>query len=47
MIIETINYIISKCSKSAQKEYESRHGGAGKEIHSELCNKLKFDHTKI
>ena len=39
-----INYIISECSKLAQKEYKTRHDWVGKLIHWELCKKLKFDH---
>ena len=42
---ETINHIISECSKLAQKEYKSRHDLVGKVIHWELCKNLKFDHT--
>ena len=42
---ETINHIISECSKLAQKEYKTRHDWVGKVIHRELCKKLKFDHT--
>ena len=42
---ETINHIISKCSKLAQKEYKARHDWVGKGIHWELCKKFKFDHT--
>ena len=42
---EMINYIISKCSKLAQKEYKTRHNWVGTVIHWELCKKLKFDHT--
>ena len=42
---ETINHIISKCSKLAQKEYKTRHDWVEKVIHWELCKKLKFDHT--
>ena len=42
---ETINHIISKCSKLAQKEYKTRRDCVGKVIHLELCKKLKFDHT--
>ena len=41
---ETINHIISECSKLAQKEYKTRHDWEGKVIHGELCKKLKFDH---
>ena len=42
---ETINHIISECSKLAQKEYKTRHDWVGKVIHRELCQKLKFDNT--
>ena len=43
---ETINHIISECSKLAQKEYKTRHDWVGKVIHWEMCKKFKFDHTK-
>ena len=42
---ETINHIISECSKLAQKEYNARHDWVGKVIHWEICKKFKFDHT--
>ena len=42
---EMINHIMSECHKLAQKEYKARHNWVGKEIHWELCKKLKFDHT--
>ena len=42
---ETINHIISECSKLAQREYKARHDWAGMVIHREMCKKLKFDHT--
>ena len=42
---ETINHIISKCSKLAQREYKARHDWVGKVIHREMCKKFKFDHT--
>ena len=42
---ETINHIISECSKLAQKEYKARHDWIGKVIHWEMCKKFKFDHT--
>ena len=42
---ETINHIISECSKLAQKKYKNRHGWVGKVIDSDICKKLKFDHT--
>ena len=41
---ETINHIISECSKLAQKEYKTRHDWVGKVIHREMCKKFKFDH---
>ena len=42
---ETINHIISECSKLAQKEYKTRHEMVKTVIHWELCKKLKFDHA--
>ena len=42
---ETINHIISKCSKLAQKEYKTRHDWVGNVIHWETCKKFKFDHA--
>ena len=42
---ETIDHIISECSKLAQKEYKTRHDWVGKVIHWEMCKKFKFDHT--
>ena len=41
---ETINHIISKCSKLALKEYKTRCDWVVKVIHWELCKRLKFDH---
>ena len=43
---ETINHILSECSKLAQKKYNTRHNWVGKVIHREMCKKFKFDHTK-
>ena len=43
---ETINHIISECSKLAQKENKARQDWVGKVIHWEMCKKFKFDHTK-
>ena len=43
---ETINHIISECSKLAQNEYKTRHDWVGKVIHWEICKKSKFDHMK-
>ena len=42
---ETINHIISECSKLAQKEYKTRHDWVGKVIHWEMCRKFQFEHT--
>ena len=42
---ETINHIISECSKLAQMDYKARHDWVGKVIHWEMCKKFKFDHT--
>ena len=42
---ETINHVISECSKLAQKENKTRHVWMGKVIHWEMCKKVKFDHT--
>ena len=42
---ETINHIMSECSKLAPKEYKTRHDWVGKIIQWELCKKFKFDHT--
>ena len=42
---ETINHIISKCNKLAQKEYKARHDWLSKMIHWEMCKKFKFDHA--
>ena len=41
---ETINHIISECSKFAQKEYKARHDWVSKVIHGKMSKKLKFDH---
>ena len=42
---ETINHIISECSKFSQKEYKTRHDWVSKVIHWEMCKQFKFDHT--
>ena len=42
---ETINHIISECSKLAQKEYKARHDWVGKVVHWEMCRKFQFNHT--
>ena len=42
---ETINHIISECSKLAQRDYKARHDWVSKVIHWEKYKKFKFDHT--
>ena len=42
---ETINHIISECSKLAHQEYRDGHDWVGKVIHWEMCMKSKFDHA--
>ena len=42
---ETINHIISECSKLALREYKARYDWVDKVIHWEMCKILKFDHT--
>ena len=42
---ETINHIISECSKLAQKEYKARDDWVGKVIHREMCRKFQFNLT--
>ena len=42
---ETINHIISECSKLAQKEHKAKHDWVGKVIHWEMCRTFQFDHT--
>ena len=39
---ETINHIISECSKLAQKEYKTRHYWVAKVIHCEMCKYLNL-----
>ena len=43
--MKPFNYTTSECSKLVQNEYKTRHDIVGKEIHWEMCKKLKFDHT--
>ena len=42
---QTINHIISECSKLGQKQYKARHDWVGKVFHWEMCKKFKFDLT--
>ena len=37
---ETINHLISECSKMAQKEYKNRHDWVGRRIHWDICRKF-------
>ncbi len=39
---ETINHLISECSKMAQKEYKRRHDWEGKMIHWDICRKFSI-----
>ena len=41
---ETINYIITECSKRAPKDFKTRYDSVGKVNHKELCNKFKSVH---
>ena len=36
---ESINHLLSECSKMAQKEYKRRHDWIGRKIHWEVCRK--------
>ena len=40
---ESIDYIVSGCSKLAQKEYKRRHDNLGKIIHWKLARKFNFE----
>ena len=42
---ETINHVISECSKLALKEYNTKLDWMGKVIHWEMCKEFKFHHT--
>ena len=42
---ETINHIVSECSKLALKENKARHTLVGRVIHWEMRKKFKFDHA--
>ena len=42
---ETINHIISNCTKLAQNECQTWQNRVEKVIHGELCKKQKFDHS--
>ena len=40
---ESINHILSECSKMAQKEYKRRHDWVGKKVHWEVSKRCGFD----
>ena len=40
---ETVNHLLSECSKMAQREFKRRHDWLGKKIHWEVCLKYGFD----
>ena len=40
--VETINHIISECSKLALREYKVRHDWVGKVVHCEMCRTFQF-----
>ena len=40
---ESINHLLSECSKMAQKEYKRRHDWIGRKIHWEVCRKYGLD----
>ena len=40
---ESIDHIVSGCSKLAQKEYKSRHDNLGKIVHGKLATKDNFE----
>ena len=42
---ETINHIISECSKLAQKEYKRRHDKVAKAVHWTICKKYDLQAT--
>ena len=42
---ETIDHMMSKCSKLVRKGYQTRHVWVGKVINWEVCKKLKLGHT--
>ena len=40
---ESIDHIVSGCSKLAQKEYKRRHDNLGKIVHWKLARKCNFE----
>ena len=43
---ETINHLVSECSKMAQKEYKNRHDWVGRRIHWDICRKFVVNVSK-
>jgi len=43
---ETINHIVSSCSKLAQKEYKRRHDNVARAIHWDLSGKCGFERNE-
>ena len=41
--VETINHMLSECSKMAQNECKKRHNWMGKRIHWDVCKKNKIE----
>ena len=41
--VESIDHIVSGCSKLAQKEYKRRHDNPGKIVHWKLARKCNFE----
>ena len=40
---ESIDHIVSGCSKLAQKEYKKKHDSLGKIVHWKLARKFNFE----
>ena len=40
---ESVNHIVSECSKLAQKEYKRRHDNIGRIVHWKLCGKYELE----
>ena len=40
---ETISYIVSECSKIAQREYKMRHNNVARMVHWKLCQKFNLE----
>ena len=40
---ESVNHVLSECSKLSQKEYKRRQGWFGTKIHWEICRKYGIE----